>query len=87
MARATRHGWSVVGVIGGLNQGGCYPWTSYSPPFGASSAAVRTVKLTELAAGETSSHLLAVTVAAPDLPGDAGPIEPSEQPNFQSGLT
>jgi len=26
--------WTVVGIIGGLNQGGCYPWTSYSPLFG-----------------------------------------------------
>ena len=25
---------SVVGVIGGLHQGGCKPWTSYSAPFG-----------------------------------------------------
>ncbi len=29
------HGWEVVGVIGGLHQGGCYPWTSYTAPFGA----------------------------------------------------
>ena len=28
-------GWTVVGVIGGLHQGGCEPWTSYSAPFGA----------------------------------------------------
>ncbi len=28
------HGSVVVGVIGGLHQGGCYPWTSYSAPFG-----------------------------------------------------
>ncbi len=28
------HGWVVVGVIGGLHQGGCEPWTSYSAPFG-----------------------------------------------------
>jgi len=39
-------GWEVVGVIGGLHQGGCEPWTSYSAPFGAAtrqaySAAVR----------------------------------------------
>ncbi len=27
-------GWTVVGIIGGLHQGGCYPWTSYSPVFG-----------------------------------------------------
>ena len=27
-------GWTVVGVIGGLYQGGCEPWTSYSAPFG-----------------------------------------------------
>jgi hypothetical protein len=29
----TRTGIAVVGVIGGLNQGGCHPWTSYSAPF------------------------------------------------------
>jgi V8-like Glu-specific endopeptidase len=28
-------GWYVVGVIGGLHQGGCHPWTSYSAAFGA----------------------------------------------------
>jgi hypothetical protein len=28
-------GWLVVGVIGGLHQGGCYPWTSYTAAFGA----------------------------------------------------
>jgi hypothetical protein len=27
-------GWTVVGIIGGLDQGGCFPWTSYSPVFG-----------------------------------------------------
>ncbi len=27
-------GWLVVGVIGGLHQGGCYAWTSYSAAFG-----------------------------------------------------
>jgi len=27
-------GWVVVGVIGGLHQGGCQSWTSYSSPFG-----------------------------------------------------
>ena len=32
------HGWDVVGVIGGLHQGGCYPWTSYSAPFGPATA-------------------------------------------------
>jgi hypothetical protein len=32
--RRGRRGWVVVGVIGGLHQGGCYPWTSYSAPFG-----------------------------------------------------
>jgi V8-like Glu-specific endopeptidase len=25
----------VVALIGGLHQGGCFSWTSYSPPFGA----------------------------------------------------
>lgn len=29
---ATRHGAEIVGVIGGLNQGGCYDYTSYSSP-------------------------------------------------------
>lgn len=27
--------WEVVGVIGDLHQGGCYPWTSYTAPFDA----------------------------------------------------
>jgi V8-like Glu-specific endopeptidase len=30
----TSHGWTVVGVVGGLHQGGCYTWTSYSAAFG-----------------------------------------------------
>jgi hypothetical protein len=30
-----RHGRTVVGLIGGLHQGGCFTWTSYSPPFTA----------------------------------------------------
>lgn len=30
----TRLGATVVALIGGLHQGGCYTWTSYSPPFG-----------------------------------------------------
>lgn len=30
--RATRHGLEIVGVIGGLNQGGCHDYTSYSSP-------------------------------------------------------
>ena len=30
--RVTRHGLEVVGVIGGLNQGGCHDYTSYSSP-------------------------------------------------------
>lgn len=30
--RATRHGTEIVGVIGGLNQGGCREYTSYSSP-------------------------------------------------------
>ena len=29
----TRRGIAVVGVIGGIHLGGCYPWTSYSAPF------------------------------------------------------
>ena len=32
----TSHGWEVVGIIGGLRQGGCSPWISYSAAFGAS---------------------------------------------------
>jgi V8-like Glu-specific endopeptidase len=31
----TAQGSSVVGVIGGPSQGGCYPWTSYSSAFGS----------------------------------------------------
>jgi len=30
--RVTRHGTEIVGIIGGLNQGGCYDYTSYSSP-------------------------------------------------------
>ncbi len=30
----TTDGWTVVGVIGGPHQGGCYTWTSYSTAFG-----------------------------------------------------
>jgi len=30
--------WIVVGIIGGLHQGGCYAWTSYSAPFGLSTS-------------------------------------------------
>lgn len=33
-------GWSVVGVIGGLHQGGCDPWTSYSAAFGPTTLAI-----------------------------------------------
>lgn len=32
--QATRHGGRIVGVIGGLHQGGCYEYTSYSSPLG-----------------------------------------------------
>lgn len=31
----TGTGRAVVALIGGLHQGGCFAWTSYSPPFGA----------------------------------------------------
>ena len=31
----TRHGTAIVGVIGGLNQGGCHDYTSYSSPLAA----------------------------------------------------
>jgi V8-like Glu-specific endopeptidase len=30
--RFTRHGTEIVGVIGGLDQGGCYDYTSYTSP-------------------------------------------------------
>jgi V8-like Glu-specific endopeptidase len=47
----SRGGWTVVGVIGGLHQGGCEPWTSYSAPFGSDArqtyaAAVRGARTT-----------------------------------------
>jgi V8-like Glu-specific endopeptidase len=29
---------TVFGAVGGLHQGGCYPYTSYSPPFGLGTA-------------------------------------------------
>jgi V8-like Glu-specific endopeptidase len=32
--RATKHGPQIVGVIGGLDQGGCEDYTSYSSPLG-----------------------------------------------------
>jgi V8-like Glu-specific endopeptidase len=38
--RRSGHRWLVVGVVGGLHQGGCEPWTSYSAAFG--SVTVRT---------------------------------------------
>jgi hypothetical protein len=34
----TRQGTEVVGVIGGLHQGGCLSWISYSAPFGPAMA-------------------------------------------------
>jgi V8-like Glu-specific endopeptidase len=37
---ATPEGVEVVGLIAGLHQGGCYPYTSYSPPLGARARAV-----------------------------------------------
>jgi V8-like Glu-specific endopeptidase len=36
----TPNGRFVVGVIAGLHQGGCYPYTSYSPPLGSHARAV-----------------------------------------------
>ncbi len=30
----SKRGWTVVGIIGGPYQGGCHPWTSYSPALG-----------------------------------------------------
>ena len=36
----TPNGRFVVGVIAGLHQGGCFPYTSYSPPLGSHARAV-----------------------------------------------
>jgi V8-like Glu-specific endopeptidase len=41
--------WVVIGVIGGLDQGGCFPWTSYSAPF---TEAVRTTYAQAVTGGE-----------------------------------
>lgn len=53
----TRRGRTVVGLIGGLHQGGCFTWTSYSPPF---TAAIHRV------------YERAVHEAAPDVAPPAG---------------
>lgn len=37
---ATAEGVKVVGLIAGLHQGGCYSYTSYSPPLGSDARAV-----------------------------------------------
>jgi len=37
--RVTRRGPQIVGVIGGLNQGGCHDYTSYSSPLAGQAAA------------------------------------------------
>jgi V8-like Glu-specific endopeptidase len=37
---ATSEGVMVVGLIAGLHQGGCYTYTSYSPPLGSNARAV-----------------------------------------------
>ena len=37
---ATSEGVMVVGLIAGLHQGGCYSYTSYSPPLGSAARAV-----------------------------------------------
>ena len=39
--RHRKNGWAIVGVIGGLHQGGCHAWTSYSAPFGSADLAHR----------------------------------------------
>lgn len=44
------NGWSVVGVIGGLHQGGCFPWTSYSAAFGPAVRRVASAAATGAAA-------------------------------------
>jgi V8-like Glu-specific endopeptidase len=36
--RLTRHGSQIVGIIGGLNQGGCHDYRSYSPPLARDAA-------------------------------------------------
>ena len=36
----TPHGIMIVGLIAGLHQGGCYSYTSYSPPLGSHARAV-----------------------------------------------
>ena len=56
----TGHGWTVVGVIGGLHQGGCYSWTSYSAAFGP-------VAMGTEASAATRTH--ASTFPSPDADG------------------
>ena len=53
----TPNGIMIVGLIAGLHQGGCYPYTSYSPPLGRHARAV---------------YQRAVTGARPDVAPKAG---------------
>ena len=53
----TPNGIMIVGLIAGLHQGGCYPYTSYSPPLGSHAHAV---------------YQRAVTGAKPDVAPNAG---------------
>jgi len=53
----TRHGTQIVGVIGGLNQGGCYDYTSYS---------------SRLASDADTAYLRALDDASADVSPEAG---------------
>jgi V8-like Glu-specific endopeptidase len=54
---ATPNGRAVVGLIAGLHQGGCFPYTSYSPPLGSHARA---------------AYRLAVAGAKPEIGPKAG---------------
>jgi len=54
----TPDGIMIVGLIAGLHQGGCYPYTSYSPPLGSHARAV---------------YRRAVTGAKPEIAPKPGP--------------
>ena len=51
--RSTRHGQEIVGVIGGLHQGGCFDYTSYSSPL-ARDAAGAYVRAADDVPGDTA---------------------------------
>jgi V8-like Glu-specific endopeptidase len=51
--RATSEGTEVVGVIGGLNQGGCYDYTSFSAPL-AGNARVAYLRASQGSAGDVA---------------------------------